>query len=81
MLQDLAKRLSEELQHRLADVDQALPKAELQAALQAGLRKLDLVTREEFDAQSAVLQRTRQRLEALEEQLQQLEAARTDRRP
>ena len=36
------------------------------AVLQAGLAKLDLVTREEFDVQRAVLLRTREKLEALE---------------
>ncbi|HLB41595.1 MAG TPA: accessory factor UbiK family protein [Gammaproteobacteria bacterium] len=35
--------------------------------------KLELVTREEFDAQSKVLLRTRKKLEALEKQLKELE--------
>lgn len=39
--------------------------------LQSAFAKLDLVTREEFDAQVKVLQRTRQKLEMLEAQLQQ----------
>ena len=39
---------------------------------QSTLAKLDLVTREEFDAQTAVLQRTRAKVEALEAQLQAL---------
>ncbi|WP_148861505.1 accessory factor UbiK family protein [Marinobacter fonticola] len=37
------------------------------------LSKLDLVTREEFDAQQAVLMRTREKVEALEKQVAQLE--------
>lgn len=74
MLQDFTKRLSDELQSRIAGFDQSLPTRELNAALQAALRKMDLVTREEFDAQAAVLQRTRQRLEALEQQLQAWES-------
>ncbi len=45
----------------------------LRAALHAALAKLDLVTREEFDVQRAVLARTRARLEALEEQVLRLE--------
>ena len=40
--------------------------------LQSALGKLDVVSREEFDAQTAVLQRTRQRLEALEQQIEAL---------
>lgn len=45
----------------------------LRAALHAALARLDLVTREEFDVQRAVLARTRARLEALEEQVLRLE--------
>ena len=44
--------------------------------LASGLDRLDLVTREEFDVQRKVLERTRARLEALEAELQQLEQAR-----
>jgi ubiquinone biosynthesis accessory factor UbiK len=49
--------------------------ANFKAVLQAGLRKLDLVTREEFDVQRAVLRRTREKLEALEKRLAELEPA------
>jgi BMFP domain-containing protein YqiC len=41
--------------------------------LQSQLAKLDLVTREEFDVQSAVLKRTREKLAALEQRLAALE--------
>ena len=44
------------------------------SVLQAGLGKLDLVTREEFEVQRAVLLRTREKLEALETLLATLEA-------
>jgi len=43
--------------------------------LQAAFAKLELVTREEFDVQSAVLARTRERLEELAARLQELESA------
>lgn len=43
------------------------------AILQGAFAKLDLVTREEFEAQTAVLQRTREKLEQLEQQVRQLE--------
>lgn len=69
MLNDLAQKLAAELEKHLPSLEGLSPKRELQAALQAALRKMDLVTREEFDAQAAVLQRTRLRLEALEQQL------------
>src|SRR3546814_12509806 len=44
------------------------------AVLQSGLSRLDLVTREEFDVQRAVLLRTREKLDALEQLVEQLEA-------
>lgn len=47
-------------------------------ALMSGfLTKLDLVTREEFDIQSQVLARTREKLKALEARVEALEKART----
>jgi len=45
----------------------------LRAALSAALKRLDLVTREELDIQMQVLARTRERLEALEKQVTELE--------
>lgn len=45
----------------------------LHAAVSAALARMDLVTREEFDVQSAVLARTRQKLAALEAKLAELE--------
>lgn len=44
----------------------------LRALVQGGLAKMDVVTRDEFDAQSAVLARTRAKLDQLEKQLQEL---------
>lgn len=44
------------------------------AILRSGLDRLDLVTREEFEVQQAVLARTRQKLEALHARLAALEA-------
>ncbi|WP_323813260.1 accessory factor UbiK family protein [Cellvibrio sp. NN19] len=73
MIKDLAQRLLEEIQNQLPQGDQLLPKRELHLVLQSALARLDLVTREEFDAQAAVLLRTRQKLEALEQQLARLE--------
>jgi BMFP domain-containing protein YqiC len=44
------------------------------AVLRSTLGKMDLVTRDEFDVQTKVLERTRARLAALEARLAQLEA-------
>jgi BMFP domain-containing protein YqiC len=46
----------------------------LRAALHSAFDKLELVTREEFEVQAQVLQRSRERLEALEKQVAELEA-------
>jgi|TARA_B110000263_G_scaffold248312_2_gene262919 BMFP domain-containing protein YqiC len=43
-----------------------------QSAISAKIKKLDLVTREEFEIQEKVLHRTREKLEQLEEQMEVL---------
>lgn len=48
----------------------------VKAMLQAGLAKLDVVSREEFDTQAAVLARTREKLETLEAKVAELEGRR-----
>jgi BMFP domain-containing protein YqiC len=73
MIKDMAQRLLDELQMQFPQMDQMAPKRELHLMLQSVLGRLDLVTREEFDAQAAVLQRTRQKLEELEKALAQLD--------
>ena len=47
--------------------------AKLKVLLQQQLSELEFVRREEFDIQSRVLQRTRSKLEALEDKISQLE--------
>ena len=44
----------------------------VRAALQTGLAKMDLVTREEFDIQVVLLERSREKLDRLEKQLAEL---------
>jgi BMFP domain-containing protein YqiC len=46
----------------------------VKTVLQSQLSKLDLVTREEFDIQSQVLIRTREKLDAMESRIAELEA-------
>ncbi|MCP9269101.1 accessory factor UbiK family protein [Xenorhabdus sp. XENO-1] len=46
----------------------------LRTVLQSQLSKLDLVNREEFDIQTQVLLRTREKLAAMEQRLDELEA-------
>ena len=63
---------------RLLNGETPLPRSEFEAQfkalLQSGFSKLDLVSREEFDSQMAVLARTRARLEALEAKVAEMEA-------
>lgn len=73
MIRNLTEKLFGEIQQQLADKGTLIPARELHIALQAVLARADLVTREEFDAQAAVLVRTRAKLEELEHQLAQLE--------
>ena len=51
----------------------------IRAALSATFAKLDLVTREEFDVQTQVLHRTREKLEALEQRVAELEQSKTEK--
>ena len=73
----LARRLSDLVPPGLRDSREEL-QATFKSALQAGLGKLDLVTREEFDVQRAVLLRTREKLDALELAVAALESRATD---
>ncbi len=75
----LARRLAEELPQSLRSVRDDLEK-NFRSVLQSGLSKLDLVTREEFEVQEAVLQRTREKLEALVARLEELESASTPKK-
>jgi hypothetical protein len=67
-----------ELQTKISEVLQQSPAKDIEknmkAMLNQGFSKLDLLTREEFDIQSEVLQRTRARLEALEARVVELES-------
>lgn len=74
-------RSLDEITHRILD---ALPEGmdrlhedaqrNVKAAVSAALSRMDVVSREEFDVQSAVLARTREKLEALEKRVRELES-------
>jgi BMFP domain-containing protein YqiC len=76
LLDDLAKRLAGSVPAGIQLMQQDLQK-NLRTALESGLSHLDLVTRQEFDVQSAVLARTRKKLAELEQQVAELEKQRT----
>ncbi len=73
----LDPKLFEEFSARLGAIVAASPIADVEknarALLATFFTKLDLVSREEFDIQSQVLQRTREKLKALEERVARLE--------
>ena len=71
-IDDIARRLLENVPPALRTVQRDL-ESNFRAVLRASLGKLDLVTREEFDTQRRVLERTRARLAELEARLQALE--------
>jgi BMFP domain-containing protein YqiC len=71
-IENLARKLAESVPEGLRTMREDLEN-NFRSVLRASLSKLDLVTREEFEVQEAVLARTREKLEALEERLQQFE--------
>ncbi|ORU94450.1 MAG: cytoplasmic protein [Cycloclasticus sp. symbiont of Bathymodiolus heckerae] len=70
-IEKLAKSLSEQLPSGFNDLKIEAEK-NFKAILQQQFSKLDLVTREEFDTQNAVLLRTREKLDALEKKITEL---------
>ncbi len=75
-IDELARRLAESVPQGIRSVKDDLEK-NFRSVLRSGLGKLDLVTREEFEVQEAVLARTREKLDSLEERLQTIEAKKT----
>ncbi|KPJ80669.1 MAG: hypothetical protein AMJ58_07905 [Gammaproteobacteria bacterium SG8_30] len=71
-LDELARRLAESVPPGLSAMREELEQ-NFRSVLQSGLSRLDLVTRQEFEVQSGVLRRTRERLDQLEERLRRLE--------
>lgn len=69
---ELAKKITGLLPGNIKQVQQDL-ESNIKALLQSSLSKMNLVTREEFDVQSALLARTREKLDQLEKQLAELE--------
>ncbi len=73
---DFLSQLAEQASRLISqgpDIQQDL-EAKLQVLLQSAFSKMNVVSRDEFDAQAAVLNRPRARLEALEKQLEEISA-------
>lgn len=69
---DLARRIQTSLAPGLDGVREDVTR-NIRAIIAAGIARMDLVEREDFDVQSAVLARTREKLEVLERRVRQLE--------
>jgi BMFP domain-containing protein YqiC len=72
-LDDLARRLADSVPESLRALGRDM-ESNFKAVLQAQLSKLDLVTRQDFDVQAAILERTQSKLVALEARLKEIEA-------
>ncbi len=74
MIDQFAKTIFNNVQQGMQDlnIEQSMPATQLKALIESGLQKCNVVTREEFDVQQAVLLKTREKLEQLEKQLAEL---------
>ena len=77
LFDDLSRRVADSLPPGLQGLQDDLQR-NLRSALESALSKMNLVTREEFDVQQAVLLRTREKLKALETRVAALEEAGRD---
>lgn len=71
-LDDLARRFTDNLPSGVREFQQEMEK-NVKTAMQGAFSRMDLITREEFDAQAKVLARTRAQLDELQAQVQALE--------
>ncbi|MAX52747.1 MULTISPECIES: ubiquinone biosynthesis accessory factor UbiK [unclassified Methylophaga] len=71
-IEEVVQSISKALPPGLVQMQEDAEK-NIRSALTATFTKLDLVTREEFDVQAQVLLRTREKLEALERRVAELE--------
>ena len=76
-LDDLARKLADVIPENLRGIGEDLQR-NLKSTLRSGLERMDLVTREEFDVQTRLLQRTREKLETLEARVAELESQMSD---
>ncbi len=77
LIDDLSRRVADNLPRGFQTLQDDLQR-NLRAGLEAALSRLNLVTREEFEIQQAVLQRTREKLKALEVRVAALETSAED---
>ena len=76
-LDELVRRVVDVLPEGVGTLEREV-RSTLRSVLGATLERMDLVSREEFDVQQAVLERTRDKLESLERTVAELEARLSD---
>lgn len=79
-IEQIARQVHESMPKGIRDFGEEAEK-KIRQILQAQLAKLDVVNREEFDVQTQVLLRTREKLMQLEARLTELEARQTGEIP
>lgn len=72
VLEELARKLADSVPPGVRAL-QADMERNFRSLLESGLSRMDLVTREEFDVQQRVLERTREKVTALEARISELE--------
>ncbi len=72
LIDDLSRKLAESLPPGLSRLKEEADE-QFRLVLSRAFERMNLVTREEFDAQSAVLTRTREKLTSLQRQIEELE--------
>ena len=68
IFKNIQKKITESIPEDIGALKGDL-KQNIQAAIEAQIKKLDLVTREEFEIQELILKRTREKLEKLEKDI------------
>jgi BMFP domain-containing protein YqiC len=77
-LEQIAKQIHESMPEPVKELGSDV-EAKVRQVIQGQLNKLDVVSREEFDVQTQVLLRTRQKLTEMEQKLADLEAKLADK--
>jgi len=72
-IEDAVLKISQAIPGGFGEAPEGL-KAQIKSILTASLEKMDMVTRDEFDVQKAVLAKTRAKLEVLEKKILELES-------
>ncbi len=74
MINPFAKQLLDDISEHFSTQSSPIDKHQLSALIESLMGKFNLVTRDEFDTQTAILARTREKVDALEKQLNDAQA-------